>query len=83
MVRLRRGAEVAHPKFVHELLDERRTFLAHELLPAPELVAAGAPVEAPVAEGVDDRESLDAGFREAVASALPTGCGTWMEKPCA
>ncbi len=47
VVRLRRGAEVADAELVHELRDERRTLIAHELLPASELVAAGAPVEAP------------------------------------
>jgi hypothetical protein len=82
VVRLRRDAEVADAKLVHELLDERRTLIAHELLPAPELGAAGAPVEAPVAEGVDDRKSLDTSFREAVASALPPGCDAAGEDPC-
>src|SRR5215213_8464508 len=73
---------MAHPKLVHQLLDERRTLIAHELLPAPELVAAGAPVEGPVAEGVDDRKSLDTRFSEAVASALPPRCGAAGEDPC-
>lgn len=82
VVRFRRGAEVAGAEFVHELLDERRALIAHELLPAPELVAARAPVEAPVAEGVDDRESLDASFRETVASALPPRGGAAGEDPC-
>lgn len=45
VVRFRRGAEVADAKLVHDLLDERRTLIAHELLSAPELVAAGAPVD--------------------------------------
>jgi hypothetical protein len=62
---------VADAKLVHELLDERRALLAHELVPVPELRAAGAPVEAPVADGANDRKRLDTGFREAVASALP------------
>ena len=72
---------MADAELVHELLDERRTLIAHELLPAPELGAAGAPVEAPVAEGVDDRKRLDAGFGEAVASALPAGGGAAGEDP--
>ena len=71
VVRLRRGAEVADAKLLHELLDERRTFVAHELLSGPELDGARAPVEAPVAEGLEDRERLDPRFREGVASALP------------
>src|ERR1700754_1674532 len=82
VVRLRRGAEVADTKLVHELLDERRTLVAHEPLPAPELVAARAPVEAPVAEGVNDRKSLDTGFSQAVASALPPHGGAAGEDPC-
>src|SRR6186997_2105989 len=67
VVRLRRSAEVAYAQLVHELVDERGTLVAHELLSASELGAAGGPVEAPVAEGVDDRQGLDAGFREAEA----------------
>src|SRR5262249_45574363 len=82
VVRLRRGADVAHPEVVHELPDERRTFPAHEWLAALGLIAAGAPVEAPVAGGVDYGRGRDAGFREAVASALPTGCGPAGEDPC-
>ncbi|GFJ94247.1 hypothetical protein Prum_078890 [Phytohabitans rumicis] len=72
---------MADAEFVHEFLDERRTFIAHELLPAPELGAAGAPVEAPVAERVDDRKSLDASFGEAVASALPRAAAPRVRIP--
>jgi len=59
------------------------TLIAHELLPAPELGAAGAPVEAPVAEGVDDRKSLDASFSETVAGALPPDAVAAGEDPAA
>ena len=52
------------------LVDEPRAFGAHEFLSCPELWAPGAPVEAPVAEGVDDRQGLDARLREAVPRAL-------------
>jgi hypothetical protein len=76
VVRLRRGAEVADAELLHEFLDEPGTLVAHELLPASELGVAGAPVEAPVAESVDDRESPDAGFSEAEARALPAGGGS-------
>src|SRR5690349_6053335 len=62
---------MADAKLVHEFLDERRTLVAHELLPDPEFGAAGAPVESPVSEGIDDRESLDTRFGEAVAGTLP------------
>jgi predicted NBD/HSP70 family sugar kinase len=75
VVRLRRGAEMTDAELVHELVDKRRAFITHELLPAPEPGAAGAPVEAPVAEGVDDRERLDASFGQAVAGALPARRG--------
>ena len=74
-VRLRRGVKVTDAQLVHEFIDERRTLIAHELLPGPELVAAGPPVEAPVAQGVDDRYRLDPCFSQAEASALPPGCG--------
>src|SRR4051812_509663 len=81
VVRLRRSAEVADPELIHELLDERRPLVPHELLSAPELDAAGTPGEAPVPEGIDDGKRLDTGFREAVASALPPRRGAAGQDP--
>ncbi len=45
-------------EFGHERLDELRRFGAHQILPRAQLVTAGPPVEAPVAEGDDDRQCL-------------------------
>ena len=39
------------------------------------------PVEAPVAQGEDDRHGLDPGFRQAEASALPPAGGAPGEDP--
>ena len=44
------------------------SFVAHEFLANAEFGGAIAPVEAPVAEREDDRQCLDAGLGEAVAS---------------
>ena len=55
-------------QFVHGLFDEAMSFVAHEFLANAELGGAVAPVEAPVAEGEDDRQCLDAGLGEAVSS---------------
>ena len=52
---------------VHRL-DEAMSFVAHEFLANAEFGGAIAPVEAPVAEREDDRQCLDAGLGEAVAS---------------
>ena len=44
--------------------------MTHQVLPGPQLRRARAPVEAPAAERVDDRQGLDAGLGEAVPDPL-------------
>ena len=57
--------------------------LRMKLLPGLELFAAGTPVEAPVAQGADDRHRLDPRFGQAEASALPPDYGPSAgEDPC-
>ncbi len=66
-------SEVPEAEFVHELGNEGRALLPHDLLSGPELRRTGAPVESPVAQAIDDEQCLNPCLGRAVANALPAG----------